>query len=142
MKLRVTVDHQSFEVEVGNLNTRPVLATVEGEIFEVWPEESEKKAQEAAPAALPIPAAPVPVSAAQITSDAQTKGVLAPIPGVIIGVSVKEGDSIRFGQELCVLEAMKMKNLIRATRSGTIRAIHVAVGDQVKHNQMLMEYTD
>lgn len=141
MKLRVTVDHQSFEVELGNLNTRPVLATVDGEIFEVWPEGSEKKAQEAAPAAS-IPTTPIPTSAAQISTDAQVKAVLAPIPGVIIAVSVKEGESIRFGQELCVLEAMKMKNLIRATRNGTIGAIHVAVGDQVKHNQMLMEYTD
>ena len=142
MKLRVTIDNQSFEVEVGDVNVRPVLATVEGETFEVWPEENEKRSQEVGPAAIPIPTVPVPAAAAQITTDAQPKGVLAPIPGVIIAVSVKVGDSIRFGQELCVLEAMKMKNLIRATRNGTIGAIHVAVGDQVKHSQMLMEYTD
>ncbi len=142
MKLRVTVDHQSFEVEVSNINTRPVLATVDGEIFEVWPEEEGKKPQEAAQAALPLPASPVPAAAADITTEVKPKAVLAPIPGVIIAVSVKPGDSVNFGEQLCVLEAMKMKNLIRATRKATVGAIHVAVGDQVKHNQILIEYAD
>jgi biotin carboxyl carrier protein len=137
MKICVMIDDQSFEVEVGDLNARPILATVDGESFEVWPEENKNGSQEAAQAAVPVPAA-----AADIVTEAKPKAVLAPIPGVIIAVSVKVGDSISFGQELCTLEAMKMKNLIRASRSGKIGAIHVAVGDQVKHSQMLMEYTE
>ncbi len=84
----------------------------------------------------------MPSAAADISTNVKIKAVLAPIPGVIIAVSVKVGDSVSFGQELCILEAMKMKNVIRATRSGKIGAIHVAIGDQVKHSQMLMEFTD
>ncbi len=50
MKLRVRIDDQSYDVEVGDLNTRPILATVEGETFEVWPEENGKAPQAAVPA--------------------------------------------------------------------------------------------
>jgi len=152
MKLRVTIDDQSFEVEVGDLNARPILATVDGETFEVWPEENGKSSQAVAQNAIPLPgsrapgatapAVMTPNTIADITAEAKTKVVLAPIPGVIIAVSVKAGDSVSFGQELCVLEAMKMKNMIRATRSGKIGAIHVTAGDQVKHSQVLIEYTD
>ncbi len=142
MKLRVKVGDQSFDVEVGDVNARPILAKVEGETFEVWPEEAEKRPEEVTAVAVSAPAVTDRPAPAQITTKAQHKCVLAPIPGVIIGITIKEGDTVSFGQELCVLEAMKMKNLIRAKRSGTISAVRVAVGDQVKHSQVLMEYTD
>jgi biotin carboxyl carrier protein len=68
--------------------------------------------------------------------------VTAPIPGVIVSINVKAGDVVTAGKELCVLEAMKMKNSIRAARAGTIAAIRVAVSEQVKNGQVLMEYGD
>jgi biotin carboxyl carrier protein len=68
--------------------------------------------------------------------------VTAPIPGVIISIAVKEGDIVKFGDEICVLEAMKMKNAIRANRAGKVAAICVTIGDQVRHGQTLIEYTD
>jgi glutaconyl-CoA/methylmalonyl-CoA decarboxylase subunit gamma len=143
MKLRVKIDDQSFEVEVGDLNARPILATVDGDCFEVWPEENSKALPQVAAANRPVSL--TPAAAAELApADAgvKAKAVMAPIPGVIISVTAKVGDTVSFGQELCVLEAMKMKNQIRANRAGKIAAIHIAIGDQVKHNQMLMEYTD
>ncbi len=146
MKLRVKVDAHSFEVEVGDLNARPVIAVVDGETFEVWPEEAEK-----ADAVLTPPSTPVerkvsgPVSTPPVGAVApvnKMKAVVAPIPGVILSITAKEGDAVSFGQELCVLEAMKMKNIIRANRSGIIGAVRVAIGDQVRHNQVLVEFTD
>ncbi len=73
---------------------------------------------------------------------ASGKSVLAPIPGVIIAISVKPGDSVTRGQELCVLEAMKMKNAIRATRDGKIAEIHVSVGQTVNHSAPLVSFTE
>jgi biotin carboxyl carrier protein len=70
------------------------------------------------------------------------KAVLAPIPGVIISVGIKEGEAVATGQELCVLEAMKMKNSIRAKRAGKICAVRVTPGEQVRHSQVLMEFAD
>lgn len=138
MKLRVKVDTQTFDVEVGDLKERPVLVTVEGDCFEVWPEEA---ATLTAPAVVQAQAAP---AAAAVPAQAvdKAKSVLAPIPGVILSVLVKPGDSVVFGQDLCVLEAMKMKNQIRANRAGTVAVVHVSPGEQVRHSQVLLEYAD
>jgi len=148
MKMRVTIDAQSFEVEVGDLNARPIPVTVEGDSFMVWPEESGAPAPAVAAQAVTrrLPeSASAPVRSAPPANGggaAGIKAVTAPIPGVILSVTVKEGDAVVFGQELCILEAMKMKNMIRANRAGKIAAVRVAAGDQVKHSQVLMEFTD
>ena len=55
----------------------------------------------------------------------------SPLPGVIIAVKVNVGDAVKAGQEVAVLEAMKMENSIEATHDGTVTAIHVAKGDSV-----------
>lgn len=139
MKLRVKIDDQMFDVEVNDLSSRPILASVDGETFEIWPEDA------AAPEIAPVQAAPAqarPVAAAAEAAVDKTKSVTAPIPGVIISIAVKEGDVVKQGQELCVLEAMKMKNAIRAGRTGKIAAIRVAAGDHVKHGQALMDYAE
>ena len=70
------------------------------------------------------------------------KEVLSPLPGVIIAILVKSGDKVERGQELCTLEAMKMKNAIRSNREGMIASIAVNVSDQVNHGQVLMTFVD
>lgn len=148
MKIRVIIDEQSFDVEVGDLKARPVAVMVDGEPFMVWPEEQDASAPAAVPAVRPAgsnggtshaAAAPASTANSAATSSAT---VTAPIPGVIISIAVKEGDSVSVGQDLCVLEAMKMKNNIRATRAGKIAAIRVAPGDQVKRGQVMLEFSD
>ena len=57
--------------------------------------------------------------------------VTSPLPGVIVEVSVKEGQAVKAGQKVAVLEAMKMENEIPAARDGVITAIHVNKGDSV-----------
>ncbi|HPH95553.1 MAG TPA: acetyl-CoA carboxylase biotin carboxyl carrier protein subunit [Anaerolineaceae bacterium] len=144
MKTTVKIDNQSFDVEIGDLNARPIMVVVDGETFEVWPEETRAAAPAAeapkAAAAAPRPAAaPAAAPAGPVN---KARAVSAPIPGTIISIAVKPGDSVAQGQELCILEAMKMKNTIRAGRAGTIAALHVKEGDSVKHNQALMEFAD
>jgi biotin carboxyl carrier protein len=151
MKLIVKVENQSFEVEVGDIHARPIVATIDGEAFEVWPEDVQlvkptvQVGQVASlPTAAPPPAAnqPAPASAAPAAPTSTARSVLAPLPGVIVAVSVKPGDAVQHGQELCVIEAMKMKNVIRAGRAGTIGAVHVALNQHVKHHDTLLEFTD
>jgi glutaconyl-CoA/methylmalonyl-CoA decarboxylase subunit gamma len=147
MKLLVKIDDQNYEVEVGDLNARPVLATIDGEVFEIWPEEGQPAPVSAAvvPAARPaaVQAAPAPAAAPAATANVdRNKSVIAPIPGTIVAVTVKVGDSVNPGQELCSLEAMKMKNLIRATRAATIARVLIKVGDRVTQGQALVEYAD
>ncbi|MRR31962.1 biotin/lipoyl-binding protein [bacterium] len=144
MKITVKIENQEFLVEVEDLSSRPVIATIEGESFEVWPEETASETVTAAPVAAPKPAAAParPAAAAAVTVADASKAVTAPLPGTIVAISVKEGAAVKFGQELLVLEAMKMKNSIRASRDGKVKAILVNVGDQVRHGQALVEYAD
>lgn len=145
MKLTVKIDDRSFLVEIDDLNARPVLAAVEGETFEVWPEEAVVETQAAAvkpaQAAAPAPIRVAPAAAPINIADA-AKVVAAPLPGTIVAIAVKEGAVVKVGQELLTLEAMKMKNSIRASREGTVKSILVNIGDQVRHGQALVEYAD
>ncbi|NLF75503.1 MAG: acetyl-CoA carboxylase biotin carboxyl carrier protein subunit [Chloroflexi bacterium] len=138
MKVIVRVNDKLYEVEIGDLNARPIVAVVEGETFEVWPEAIGSGAGPA-PSAAPAPAQ-VPASAPAAKPQSDASAVHAPIPGVIVSVSVQPGDQVSTGQELCVLEAMKMKNIIRAPRDGEIATVSMVVGQHVQHHQVLVEY--
>lgn len=149
MKVTVKINNQVYEVEIGDLDARPILATIGSDSYEIYPEEvTTASAVSTATVANSAPAAPVTPSpvAAPAASNAPTSGnaqaVNAPIPGVIISIVVNEGDQVKYGQELLTLEAMKMKNAIRATRDGRISKLRVNVGDHVKHGQILVEYAE
>lgn len=62
------------------------------------------------------------------------------MPGQIAEVTVSAGDTVERGQLLCKLEAMKMKNQIRAPKGGRIEAVHVSVGEQVQYGDPLVTY--
>jgi acetyl/propionyl-CoA carboxylase alpha subunit len=64
-------------------------------------------------------------------------GLIAPMPGKVVKVLVVEGQAVEAGAPLLVLEAMKMEHTVRAAAAGTVRAIHVAVGDQVDTDRVL-----
>lgn len=62
----------------------------------------------------------------------------APMPGLIVNIAVKIGDTITEGQVLLIIEAMKMENELRALSSGTVKAVHVAAGDRVQPQAPLL----
>ncbi|MBM3123224.1 MAG: acetyl-CoA carboxylase biotin carboxyl carrier protein subunit, partial [Chloroflexi bacterium] len=104
-----------------------VVAIVDGQRIELWPESGQRL-----PKVGGGNAAPPPFNA--------EREVRAPIPGVILSVAVQPGASVTPGQELYVLEAMKMRNPISAGRAGIIQAVHVSPGAHVQHRQVLMEF--
>ena len=65
--------------------------------------------------------------------------ILAPMPGLILEVNVKEGQEVKEGDPLLVLEAMKMENVILAPNDGIIQSIKIEKGDAVEKKQLLME---
>lgn len=141
MKIQVKIDEQVFEVEIEDVHARPVIAVVDGEHFEVWPEETVPEVGRTAPVARSsAPAMTKAASPTPSTSSGNALTVTAPLPGVIISIDVKAGDVVKHGQILLTLEAMKMKNAIRSTREGTIAEVHVANGDQVNHGQLLVSF--
>jgi biotin carboxyl carrier protein len=63
----------------------------------------------------------------------------APMPGIIIGIKVQEGDKVKEGDTLLILEAMKMENAINSSKDAVIKSIHAKTGDSVEKNKLLIE---
>lgn len=89
----------------------------------------------AAPKIVKPAAAPRTESGAPVVSNApkaaKKEGVKSPLPGVILDIKVKEGDEVKKGQTVLILEAMKMENNINAHKDGKVTAINVKNGDSV-----------
>ena len=112
---------------------RNFLVNVNGTQYEVAVEEIDGKA---APAAKPAPAAAPPAAPAAAPVAGGSK-VTAPMPGTILGVNVKEGEAVKAGQALFVLEAMKMESDVVAPVDGTVRGISVSKGASVSAGDLL-----
>ena len=118
MKYKVTLNHRTYEVEVEN--GQAVLL-------------DEYEANAPAPAAAPV-AAPASAPAATPAAPAVTgagEAVNAPMPGNILKVNVQNGQAVKAGQVLVVLEAMKMENEIMAPKDGTVTQVLVCKGSTV-----------
>jgi len=75
-----------------------------------------------------------------IGSAKKVNSIKAPMPGLILDISVKVGDVVEEGNTLLILEAMKMENSIASPRDGIIKAISVAKGAAVEKNELLIEF--
>ncbi len=74
------------------------------------------------------------LAAAHVVND-----IKAPMPGLILDVQVKEGDEVKEGDYLLVLEAMKMENTLSAPRDGVVKSVSIKKGETVDKNQLLIE---
>lgn len=141
MKYKLNVNNQIYEVEIENINARPVVVTVDGQRFEVMPEKG-KQAEVQPEAGVKVESKPVaPVT----TSSPVPNGnhtLSAPLPGTVIEVFVKPGEKVEVGQVVLVIEAMKMKNSIRSILSGTVENVLVSQGQSVAHKQALIQFTE
>lgn len=125
----VNVNGTDYKVELGN--------SAAGQPRQAALQQASAAVQQSS--AAPVQSAPQPANAAaqtqmqQHSPVASGKGetVKAPLPGVILDVKVKVGDSVKAGQTVAVLEAMKMENEIEAPVGGTVTAVSAAKGDSV-----------
>ena len=151
MKYKIAVGEKKFEVEIGVIKDGLAQVTVNDETYEISIENyAEVTGAGAIKSSSPMPVpsavkAPAPPNAAasQKTapgsySAADSGIVTAPISGRILEIKVKVGDTVDVGQEVLVLEAMKMENSINCRVSGKIREIRVRAGDQVSTGDVLL----
>lgn len=69
-----------------------------------------------------------------------TKLVISPMPGLMVSIDVEVGKAVEEGQTVCIIEAMKMQNTIKAEASGTVKAINVTAGESVAADQVMIEF--
>jgi biotin carboxyl carrier protein len=138
MKYIVKVADTSYEVEIEDIYARPVIARVDGQVFEVNPENGTKPAVQQQGKEVK----PVEFSSQPSHSTLATNELTAPLPGTVVEIFVKAGEQIESGQVILVIEAMKMKNSIRATRAGKIAEVLVNAGETVAHKQVLVKFAD
>ena len=131
---RYKINGTEYNVTIQSVEGNLAEVSVNGKSYQVELENA-PAAQPMAPAApqpAPAPqAAPAPASQPAAAPAGAGSAVNSPLPGVIIEVSVKEGQTVKAGEKVAVLEAMKMENEIQADKAGTITKIHVNKGDSV-----------
>jgi glutaconyl-CoA/methylmalonyl-CoA decarboxylase subunit gamma len=140
MKYHIKVGEQTFEVEIEDINKRPIIARVDGQEFEVSPQNGTKAAVSpvSVPAAADKPQPVTPSVAASASLSGNT--MVSPLPGTIVEVFVKAGETVEAGTTILIIEAMKMKNNLRSVRSGKVAQILVSAGQTVAHKQALVEF--
>jgi len=139
--LRIKVGDNWYNVEIGELTQSPVEVTVEGETFLVEveglpsqpPARSRRGRTQSARIVAPPPSARGP-------SGGSSDNIIAsPLSGRVISILVRPGDQVSAGQEVCVVEAMKMEQSIRAHRDGVVKEIAVQPMDTVRTNDPMIE---
>ncbi|BAJ62616.1 MULTISPECIES: biotin/lipoyl-containing protein [Anaerolinea] len=148
-KIKVIVNEKPYEVEVGDMSISPFTVVVNGQSYQVTLEGEQVQevrpvaSAPAAPAPRPVAPAPVPAPAPKPAAAPAASGdvLTAPMPGVILDIAVKPGDKVTVGQQLCALEAMKMKNAIRSPREGTIASVEVQDGQRVNYGEVLFRFS-
>ncbi|MBQ4390356.1 MAG: biotin/lipoyl-binding protein [Bacteroidales bacterium] len=122
------INGKNYEVNIGEAEGKTLHVNVNGADYQVELENAPAAAAvQAAPAAQT--AAPAPAAAPKPAGAGVT--VKSPLPGIIISVDVKEGQAVKRGQKVAVIEAMKMENEILAESDGTVIAVHAGKGDSV-----------
>jgi len=132
-KFKITVDGKVYEVEVeevvGNESSAGIISVPQPVATKVKEEPVNQKVVK--PSSNPAPTkAP--------TAAVAGEEVVAPMPGKVLQLKVSEGDSVKEGDTLLILEAMKMENEIIANASGSIKKIIAAVNDMVDTGDVLM----
>ena len=124
-----------YNVVIGDIEDNIAHVEVNGTHYTVEMEKKPKAAPApkpvARPVAKPAAAAPAAAPAAKPAAGGGKSGVKSPLPGVILDIKVKEGDEVKKGQTVIILEAMKMENSINADKDGKVTAINVSKGESV-----------
>lgn len=150
--VKVKVEGKWYTVEVGDLTQRPVTAVVDGHTIEVdvqdpvWqpdPRTGRGTARPSVaitqPTSSASPQVSRPTGSGVESAPEATKLFRTPLPGTILSIEVNPGDQIVTGDPICVLEAMKMHQELRADWSGVVKEVMVSVGQQVLAGAPIVE---
>ncbi|MBR3915707.1 MAG: biotin/lipoyl-binding protein [Bacteroidaceae bacterium] len=136
---KYTIEGNKYEVAVNEVNDTTAKVTVNGTEYTVeWEKPVEEKPVVKVQPVAAKPVATAATASAPAAAPVSGNAIKTPLPGVIIDVKVKVGDTVKKGDTVVVLEAMKMENNINADRDGKVVAIQVAKGDTVADGAALV----
>lgn len=120
------LDGESFEANVSSTEEH-IEVLLRGHLFVVTVEDERQRRLRESTAGKPV--------------QEGEYSLTAPMPGLVVAVPVEEGQAVEQGQNLVILESMKMQNELKAPRAGTVGRIRVGTGDNVEQNQILLNLT-
>jgi biotin carboxyl carrier protein len=126
VKLKITIDNKTYEVDVEPSEPEAPVAPPRGYTME--------------PSPVRIPAAPVPVKPVDTTPVNESKVCRSPVTGIVVRVATQQGQTRQVGDVLLVLEAMKMETSVTSPVAGKVAAIKVSHGETVQNGQVVVEF--
>lgn len=141
-KYKFKINGNSYDTEILNIEENVAEIEINGTIYKVEVDKQlrpQKTPRLVRPVA--VPSTDTHPSVAKTSSPAAPKGVgtiKSPLPGVILDIFVREGEQVKVGQKLLMLEAMKMENNIEADKAGKIVSINKQKGDAVMEGDILI----
>ena len=132
------INGNTYKVTIGDIDENIAHVEVNGTPYKVEMEKAPKVVVK--PVVRPTTPAPAPATPVVKPAAASTgkSGVKSPLPGVILDIKVNVGDTVKRGQTIIILEAMKMENNIDSDRAGVVKSIKVNRGDSVLEGDVLI----
>ena len=148
--LKLDINGKSYSVTINEFSAYEAVVTVNDKTYTVGLKDlGIEQASDLHPKATPTPAPSsvtpmtIPSSAGPTLHKPKTISsgltIAAPLPGLILKLSVKEGDMVKAGQHVIIMEAMKMENEIQAPKDGKVKSVLVKEGDSVNEGDILIE---
>ena len=122
--MKIRVENKWYNIEVDSISSDSAVVLVDGERFEVKLEDVEKTSELTEEVSGPVS------NSGGVRTD-NYKEFKSPMPGTIISILVQTGDDVSQGQDICVLESMKMQQTLKSDMAGTIMGTSVSQGDQL-----------
>jgi glutaconyl-CoA/methylmalonyl-CoA decarboxylase subunit gamma len=120
----------------GGESTPAEALSVDGERFRVRASIESSGTRSSSRPPSPVPSAPAPAATAAVDGDG--RAIAPPMPGKVVEVRVREGETVRAGQVLLVLEAMKMRNEVTAPVDGVVRSLRISAGSNVRAREPML----
>jgi len=130
-RFKISVNERTYDVEVDDVHASPIKVRVDGEKFSVAVERA------TVPVAVPAASPAASITSSTVAPTITAAEVIAPMPGTVMDIVVKVGEAVERGQQLCNLEAMKMKSPIRSTAAGRVVEVRAGEGQSVNYGDVL-----
>ena len=138
-KFKFTISGDPYEVHIKDIEDNIATVEVNGTAYEVELDREIKNTK--TPKLVSRPVKTEPGEAKIQKQEANTFKLIAPLPGVIMSIHVKEGDTVKKGDLILMMEAMKMENRILAEKDGVVTKIHAKAQQNVLQDALLVEFS-